>query len=989
MGKSNKRKRQEDGSWKDPGWAERPYDREKQRAPTRDYELEHAGNDMNVAPAKVHKAPLRQHHHFNRRVPLTYKGIIPMTGTDANGLDDFGETKRNVELEQGGAAEHGDEDEIRGKGQGGPAFPRGATFMYGRTNIHAPRVGAHNINHRLPVPHPGPDVGESPDVVRRSISFDDEVERSQAPDQEDDRGGGHGAKNLFGDHDRERLPELQRLPSSQVSPGIGVSPIREPLRTRVTQRQATAAGGTDILVRDMKYYRELYNNSQQEVKRLKRSVTSAQDASELAFVKSRDIEKELSHVKECLDMERRKECPECHFRKDCMGRAATRGIAGRTRKEDNPRGRTSILNAALEAAIRLDPENQYSGKPVILVSALHSPIASAVCAPIVSQLHPRELWPDAANREAPGFPEIPGSASSVVTMQQWWLPKLQEITQGQGTPVFEGHWMRTASVATAPNAADTSQRQVVGFVPKIPLNLARRPVDGGGMIATPGVFGAQRGDDQFQFYAGEFCKKLMLVHPLCASFSSEDVEGLARLNQGHDLTHAQVRRLHLRRLSTVKSSLRDNVLKAVGFGSLKAFTMFFAPNRVWLRDQKTVKNLMGIGGDPNLEGLPSSYRSWKKGANHSLSKWRTIQPSDIVRIREIVHRFVTSTMVGEEDVSSSKVTAPSLHVQGPDIFFGSDELRHVFAGWMGRVAEYLPNSAGADPSPRNNTNLPQRQTQGQEQEREDNSEALPGAVRGDTSVLTIARADAYMSAWLALNVRAAELRRPDERHSKRMVQTIMYNKLCQELLPHAAVGVMMECRNEMERLENCNMVPVDNSEDDLERPSGRDAAAQMSQWNLEMRVPFSMQALTRACISVNVERTSLEKLGNSHTSSDRQKFADVRSSVGRDPTTRISFSHHGLDYYMRRARKCTLHFHDADDRADYIVLKAQYVRKHICSWIGDVRDAFVGCLDAAAGKFEEIACTTVPAFGTPEEDMLSLSDMGGAMEGEDAEDDDD
>lgn len=46
-----------------------------------------------------------------------------------------------------------------------------------------------------------------------------------------------------------------------------------------------------------------------------------------------------------------------------------------------------------------------------------------------------------------------------------------------------------------------------------------------------------------------------------------------------------------------------------------------------------------------------------------------------------------------------------------------------------------------------------------------------------------------------------------------------------------------------------------------------------------------------------------------------------------------------------------MHFYDNEDGADYCVLKHEFVTEHICCWMGEVRDAFVGVLQYKTNEF--------------------------------------
>lgn len=236
---------------------------------------------------------------------------------------------------------------------------------------------------------------------------------------------------------------------------------------------------------DLQTLRRL-NVALQEASDLKRTVFEFTESLERARVRNSELEAASNRFKEEIAVQKRKECPQGRFRGPG---AAPRGIRGSEMAEKGKKKKAQTpLNIALEAAIELDANNIYSGKPVILVSSLYSKFATRVATSVVNQLHPRPLRRDSY------FHEGRQSEESFPVLQHWWLPKMQELYSGNGSPIFP-----RSSVDAAPSI----NRRVLGWVPKIPLSHSVRPVDVGGMIATPGIFGAQRGEDQFKAFAAE------------------------------------------------------------------------------------------------------------------------------------------------------------------------------------------------------------------------------------------------------------------------------------------------------------------------------------------------------------------------------------------------------------------------------------------------------------------------------------------------------
>ena len=297
-----------------------------------------------------------------------------------------------------------------------------------------------------------------------------------------------------------------------------------------------------------------------------------------------------------------------------------------------------------------------------------------------------------------------------------------------------------------------------GYAPKLPLVLAVRPVNDGGTFATPAVFGAHRGQDQFKAYAGPFCKNLMEQDPMCSSFTDDDIEAVARMNHNHKITHVRVKEIFNRSLSNVKGALIKTFLRVLGFGCSRGspthFTNFFLPDPERTEAQQFLIEVLGIGGSTSTGKVPDTYATWAVAPHHSLSKWRTVSPGDVKKIRAAVHEFLSSTGGSKKPLSAAEVQeadspASTLHVDGTDILFATGEMRYVFNTWMGRCTEPFSDAARA----RGSAGVTADGTG------DGDEEPCPRAVLGDTSIITVARADAYISAWLATTVRARMLQK--------------------------------------------------------------------------------------------------------------------------------------------------------------------------------------------------------------------------------------
>ena len=301
-------------------------------------------------------------------------------------------------------------------------------------------------------------------------------------------------------------------------------------------------------------------------------------------------------------------------------------------------------------------------------------------------------------------------------------------------------------------------------------------------------------------------------------------------------------------------------------------------------DKDQVIKLLGIGGDQMLLDFPKNHKQWASRATASFSRWRTMSQDDVGIVRGIAKDFHADDRQSNRYERASAVAdialVGSLHTTGKDILFTTGQQRQLFQTFTGRSAVTLQGGDSTSPSYRQ--------------------------IEGDTSIITLARCDAYVATWLCVLVRGAEL--PKVRHSS------SYNVLSQSLVPYAVCDILGVCREELTR-----------------HPSSVD----------ELLVPYKYSSFYDAQRrSGNVNDSDATELEDDAAVA---KILDAERNV--DGVTLPHSSVHKLDFYLCDVRESTVHFYDDSDEKNYCVLTAEFVRKEICSWIGDVRDVFVGTLD--------------------------------------------
>lgn len=232
---------------------------------------------------------------------------------------------------------------------------------------------------------------------------------------------------------------------------------------------------------------------------------------------------------------------------------------------------------------------------------------------------------------------------------------------------------------------------------------------------------------------------------------------------------------------------------------------------------------------------------------------------------------------------------------------------------------------------------------------------VDGEIDGDTSVLSIARADAWVATHFSLSTvplfavsdsgNGSNARQQNLSFGGGGLRNTRHNELFSILLPHALVSLLEEIREAM--VAQCG-------------PQ-------------ELHKPFSVTRALELRREVHKERSS--QIGTTEASqsslgdvSGRDLRSEMSNEVVRrlDSESTIPYATHGGDVFTSAFRVATISFRYhptehcrgtlTDCRAggqkdtDYLVLRSEFVKNHICPWIGDIRDAYIGQCDATTDE---------------------------------------
>ena len=233
-----------------------------------------------------------------------------------------------------------------------------------------------------------------------------------------------------------------------------------------------------------------------------------------------------------------------------------------------------------------------------------------------------------------------------------------------------------------------------------------------------------------------------------------------------------------------------------------------------------------------------------------------------------------------------------------------------------------------------------------------------GEIKGDTSVLSIARADAWIGTHFSLSTvpmsapfdaGAGALGRPQNlSFGGGGLRNTRHNELFSILLPHALVSLLQELRQAM--VEQCGVA--------------------------ELEKPFSMTQAVSFQREVNRERQSSNApIETSQSSRGDVSQRDLRSEISNEVVKRLDnvstvpYESHKGNVFSSDFRKATVSFryhptegsgeavstflgsHDGG-AMDYLVLRPEFIKQHVCPWIGDTRDAYIGQCESKSEKME-------------------------------------
>ena len=507
-------------------------------------------------------------------------------------------------------------------------------------------------------------------------------------------------------------------------------------------------------------------------------------------------------------------------------------------------------------------------------------------------------------------------------MSHAWYPAPSRLESGHGR----------GTISCSPPAGGTA-------VPENPIHTSFKPLTGGGLYSVPELVdcGGLNGEGGLQ----NLVRRILVETQACVQGQcGDDTLGVAGdfefsnpLAMLDDSTSEEVK-LAAKELSTERvlvSMLRDRLARRASDLKrtfIRRFSRSVFPNYDPARaaGQEHVKTLnFVLGGGTFSASGSDSFEEWEASrieAKFLFGGWRRQSSSEIqdeMRKRALSEAASASLSLSDEDVVLSM---RELEV-GKDQWEARD-LPDTFCNEQGRVHgdKLFKNSHAL----RAMVYLMGRPLQ-------------DGKFTGPSSILTIARADAWIATHFSFSHPNRDLSmEADAGCAASGLRNSRHNELFSLLLPRAVCSIMKEFRSEFEQIGDL----------------------------VELSKPYSREIFQKILDSTKAAR---EDSGHASTGKDELSEAEKQTILSRlDEISPVPFSKHHMDLYSHSFRTHTCVHRSGSDKKDYLLLVPEFVTNKICPWIGKVCDAFIGQCKHDEQEFGEMTLSTSAIMA---EDMMS------------------
>lgn len=521
-----------------------------------------------------------------------------------------------------------------------------------------------------------------------------------------------------------------------------------------------------------------------------------------------------------------------------------------------------------------------------------------------------------------------------------WYPAPADVAKGDG----DGTIVVAAATGSGVNTADAC----AGQVPPNPMKTAVKPAMGGGLFCVPELVDA--GGVQGTFGVQRMLKRWALdVYLNTAGHNHHSIE----FPNGDRVTEAEKVAGVLSKEAILSTVVKDGISRKASEWkrafSKRVLDLFFREyfqktkeQRERLSDVSEAINLTLGGSAVNLKWQgdeKNPYAQWVEGrgdATFVFGAWRRSSVAEL-QLTFDEHMHVISSVAradfnsSEEDGapewkrssrrmkveadewSAMDVPTPLAEREGGDLLFKNSHAARCMPLLLGRVST--------------------------------NSREF---ISGRSSVLSIARADAWLAACLTVSQTSSA------RSAGGMVNA-KYNEIFSMLLPHALRSLLLELRVAVTELTT----------------------------PLEFRKPFDPSEAQNLLEAARSHQTAASEGTPGSSQSGLASNSSPCLSAGQratmiailDTTSPVPYATHRGNSYCNSFRAGTVSFIDHEKGEDYLVVTPEFFKANICGWMGDVCDAYIGQSKPYETFYNEIQYTESTNQGSlsPENSVLDLA----------------
>lgn len=432
-------------------------------------------------------------------------------------------------------------------------------------------------------------------------------------------------------------------------------------------------------------------------------------------------------------------------------------------------------------------------------------------------------------------PQVTGAITSRTSVVEW-VPEPVTVTGGEGTINVP-----LEAVDCKGNGNGTGDR----FVPENPLAAAQRPIYGGGLIALPGMLGRRGSPCEY----GALTRHWAITCIDNSALSPGDIRNDGDLKKAAEKVagteiRGAVQSSILRAVAELKKALTDKFFKLTFPAGATKHLLSSLENR----EKLAVAHSLGAG-KLSRNGGWESLSSWKNGLEKTahvtanpFAHWRGLTPVELQRnVRDHLSRSVSceeQNGSGQSDRWESELDGDVRLDVAPNMWGSQTDAREAHGG---AAIDHLFKNSHSVSAMQSFMGFPSMRS----------GNVADGTLYGTSSVLSIARADAWMATVLAIARDEAEVDdqgeddQPDCINGKRKRSESVctagrgsrnhkFNAVFESIFPLSVEALLLEIRCVLEQWATC---ADGEAQDEILTSHGKQLG--LTSRSVELHAPFS------------------------------------------------------------------------------------------------------------------------------------------------------